>query len=497
MTFRSVIPVIRNILIALSVTAAIGLLLSAVTAPAEADVAQRVALSDGAADSAQTRAAAFTQPLSIPPVLSSAHITLTAQLSNVQILAGAKTAMWTYNGAFPGPTIRRPTGTTTTVTLINSLPITAGDLTLHLHGGHQAAVDDGSPYANLVAPGAQRTYTFPHMEAGAPERGSTEWYHDHLMDETGRNVWMGLAGMYILDDPADPSSLPNGNFDVPLIIVDRNFSAGNQLNYAFNANGVFGSQLLVNGVPQPYMDVAARKYRFRVLNASNMRDYDLKMSTPLSLTQIGTESGLLPAPVTRTDIPLGPSERADIVIDFTGLFGQNLVLQNAGGAGNLLDVLQFRVNSNAADSGPIPSSLRALPVQAAPVMTRTFVFGKVSTTWTINNLGFDMNRVDAQPLLGTTEKWILQNSSSVHHLVHIHGADQILLKRNGAAPAAYELLKETWHIEAGETVEILIRFSDYTGRFVFHCHMLEHEDGAMMSQYDVMMQKLFLPLVER
>ena len=237
--------------------------------------------------------------------------------------------MWTYNGTFPGPTIRRPAGQTTKVTLVNKLPAAAGELTLHNHGNHSTSENDGQPDEFLAAPGGGSvTYTYTGTEAGGNERGALQWYHDHRMDVTGRNIWMGLAGMYIIDDPAEPKTLPKGEFDVPLMLADRSFSATNQLAYKFNPAGVTGNRILVNGVPQPYFKVGDRKYRLRILNASNSPPYDLALSNGQAFLQIGTESGLLPAPVKRTRILIGPAERVDVVIDFAKRLNQNIVLLN-------------------------------------------------------------------------------------------------------------------------------------------------------------------------
>ena len=446
----------------------------------------------GAGAAAPTEAShpsAFSRPLVIPRVLTGSNITLTAAATDVQILPGARTRMWTYNGSFPGPTIRRPTGQTTTVTLVNNLPSAAGELTLHNHGNHSTTENDGQPDAFLAAPGGGSVkYTYTGTEAGGNERGATQWYHDHRMDVTGRNVWMGLAGMYIIDDPADPQTLPKGEFDVPLIITDRSFNANNQLTYRFDSNGVTGNHILVNGVPQPYFKVGDRKYRLRILNASNSRSYDLALSNGQSFIQIGTESGLLPAPVRRSRILIGPAERVDVVVDFARRLNQKIVLQNLAADGSLRQLMQFRVTRDLTDNSSVPTRLRPLPVLDSPsLVTRTFEFGRqrISGIWTINGQAFDPNRVDAQPKLGTTETWILQNKSGSNHIIHIHGIDQQLVSRDGAAPRPYERMKESWNLGIGETIVVKLKFTDNVGRFVFHCHILEHEDAAMMAQFEV------------
>lgn len=435
-------------------------------------------------------APAFSRPLIIPKVLTGANITLTAKVANVQILPGATTRMWTYNGTFPGPTIRRPTGQTTTVTLINSLPAAAGELTLHNHGNHSTADSDGQPDSLLAAPGGGSvTYTYTGKEAGGNERGALQWYHDHRMNVTGRNVWMGLAGMYIIDDPADPQTLPKGVFDVPLMITDRSFTSTNQLNYQFNANGVIGNRILLNGVPQPYFNVGDRKYRFRILNASNSRSYELALSNGQAFTQIGTESGLLPAPVRRTRITIAPAERVDVVIDFAGRLNQKIVLQNLAATGSLSQLMQFRVTRDLTETSSIPSRLRALPMlDTTSAASRTFVFGRTrfGGIWTINGQPFDPARIDVQPKLDTTETWTFVNKSGANHVIHIHDVDQQLVSRNGVAPKAYERMKESWDLGIGETVVLKLKFTDNLGTFVFHCHILEHEDAAMMAQFEVL-----------
>ena len=459
------VPLIAAVLIATTLGAGAGAPARAVTAPA------------------------FSRPLVIPRVLTGSNITLTAKPADVQILPGRKTRMWTYNGTFPGPTIRRPTGQTTTVTLVNNLPIAAGELTLHNHGNHSTAENDGQPDDFLAAPnGGSVNYAYTGTEAGANERGAFQWYHDHRMDVTGRNVWMGLAGMYIIDDPADPQTLPKGEFDVPLLVADRSLGANNQLAYTFNAVGVTGNRILVNGVPQPYFNVGDRKYRLRILNASNSRSYDFTLGNGQSFIQIGTESGLLPAPVKRSHILLGPAERVEVVVDFARKLGQRIVLQNVAADGSLRQVMQFRVTRDLADNSSVPATLRPLPaLDATSAVTRTFEFGRnrFSGAWTINGQTFDPNRIDASPRLGTTETWIFTNKSGSNHIVHIHDVDQQLVSRNGVAARPYERMKESWNLGIGETIVLKLKFTDNLGRFVFHCHILEHEDAAMMAQLEV------------
>jgi hypothetical protein len=294
---------------------------------------------------------------------------------------------------------------------------------------------------------------------------------------------MGLAGLYIIDDPADPSSLPSGEFDVPLAIADRQFDENNQLLYVFDPDGVTGDKVLINGVFEPYWDVASRKYRLRFLNASNARIYNLSLSTGDSFVQVGTESGLLPAPVTRSEMTIGPGERLDVVVDFTGRLGQELYLVDSA---QKVPLLKFRVTQAAADSSTSPSTLRPLPDIGEPTLTRQFSFDHTSGHWTINGLRFDPDRVDAHPVLGTTEKWVFTNPTGSTHMVHVHDVDQQCVSRNGGPCHPYEAMKETWSVGPGETLEVKLKFTDHLGMYMLHCHILEHEDDGMMTHFHVM-----------
>ncbi|MDQ6764483.1 MAG: multicopper oxidase domain-containing protein, partial [Verrucomicrobiota bacterium] len=334
----------------------------------------------------------------------------------------------------------------------------------------------------LFGTGASRTYTFEGTEDGGNERGTMQFYHDHRMGEAGLNVWMGLQALYILDDPADPATLPSGAYELPLLIADRQFDANNQLEYYYDQAGVVGDKVLVNGVYEPYLDVADRKYRLRILNGANARIYILTLSNGDAFTQIGTESGLLPAPVSRTAMEFGPAERLDVVVDFAGRSGQEIYLMDAY---KMTPVLKFRVNQHATDNSSIPSTLRPLPDIGAPTVTRNFSFDFTSNHWTINGLSFNPGRIDARPVLGTTERWVFTNPTGSTHLVHIHDVDQQCLSRDGGPCYPYEAMKETWSVGPGETLELKLKFTDHLGMYMLHCHILEHEDDGMMTLFEV------------
>ncbi|HVL90382.1 MAG TPA: multicopper oxidase family protein [Actinomycetota bacterium] len=446
----------------------------------------------------------FSNPLVIPQERTGDDIAIEMREAEVQILPGAPTKMWTYDGTFPGPTIRRPSGVTTRVTFTNSLPEEAGSMTVHHHGNHSASTEDGQPASHLIPVGGSRTYTYDFVENDAPERAAMQWYHDHRMDVTGRNVWNGLAGMVILDDEVDADlPLPEGAFDVPLMFVDRSFDANNQLSYRFNANGVRGTKMLVNGVVQPRFDVAGAKYRLRLLNASNISEFTFAFADGTEMLQIATEGGLLPAPVPRTRIKLAPAERAEVVVDFTGMNGRSLVLQNVEGSPLLRQVMRFDVGPNVPDASRVPEVLR--PLEPAPEVSieNTRVWALTQSlagdlVWTINGLEYDAERIDTAPLnpvLGSAERWIFVNTTPVNHVMHIHDVDWWLIRRTSPDPypadalLAEQGLKESFLVRPNEVVEIVSRFTDHLGTYVFHCHVLEHEDRAMMAQFEVVLSR--------
>ncbi len=471
-------------------------------------------------------ASPFSRALPIPKVVDGAQLHLPMVEAEVPILPGAPTRMWTYGGSFPGPTVHHPAGVPATARFSHRLPDRAGEMTVHLHGGHNRSRDDGQPggltrrqprslycavtssadNGLLIEPGAARTYDYDFTEAGAPVRAATRFYHDHRLDRTGHNVWMGLVGMWIVDDAVDASfGLPAGDRDLPLIITDRSFDRFNQLTDPFRTPGhapfdqVVGRSVLVNGAVLPHHRVEARRYRLRVLNASNFRSYDLSLSGGLPLTQIGTESGLLPASIERRRILVGPGERVDLVVDFRAAAHREILLRSVErrGANRIGSrtytgpLMQFRVGRRTPDRTRVPGRLRPLPDWIAEVpedIAKTWrieVGGGFLPAWTINGRTYDPGYVAHRSTLGTVERWRLVNRTDVAHLLHLHHTDWYMLSRNGRTPPPWERgLKETFFLDPGDAVEVAGRFSDYAGRYVVHCHMLEHEDHGLMAQFE-------------
>jgi spore coat protein A, manganese oxidase len=466
-------------------------------------------------------------------VLRDANLQLPMREAEIQVLPGPPTRMWTYGGTFPGPTVRRPAGQRTRVTFEHRLPREAGELTVHLHGGHNRSRDDGQPggltraqpksfYCDipfglepleagndlLIGPGGKRTYVYDLREDGRPERAAFQWYHDHRLDRSARNIWHGLAGMWIVDDELDSSlPLPSGERDVPLMIVERSFDRHNQLTDPFSGrrppnDGVVGARVLVNGAYLPHHEVTPQRYRLRILNASHFRPYNVHLSNGAPLVQIATESGLMPRPVTRGSILLGPGERAEAIVDFAGAAGERVELRSGlrhdgrNGAGSKPYVgalMQFRVGAGRSpDRTRVPRRLRPLPGwtrQASRKPNRSWeitIGGLFRPTWLINGRTFNPARSDAFPVLDTTETWEIVNRTGVAHLMHMHHTDWYLLARDGKpAPPWEDCLKETFFVHPGERILVAGHFSDYTGKFLIHCHMLDHEDHGLMTQFEV------------
>ncbi|WP_420111585.1 multicopper oxidase domain-containing protein [Pseudactinotalea sp.] len=439
----------------------------------------------------------FRVPLPIPPNLEprDGTIEIAARRSAVEILPGRTTEILGYEGAFPGPTIRARSGEELQVRLQNDSEI---DTVLHLHGGKTPAEHDGYP-TDLLVPGAERTYVYPLEQRAAPL-----WYHDHAMDFTGPNVYAGLAGMAIVgSDDEDALGLPTGDRDLPLVIADRSFDDDGAFMYPLADpsrarpgvtmryhGGVLGDCVLVNGAPWPVLEVDAARYRFRILNASNARRFQLSLDHGVAFTQVGTDLGLLERPVARTSIAMAGAERADVVIDFSGVpVGTRVTMTNTLEHGGPGQVMQFHVvRAAASDDTRVPEVLSTIEEldRAAVDVTRDLHFSLGATgsghhgraDWTVNGLTFHDGDVFTSRL-GTLERWRL--SSDVHHPVHAH-----LLGFQVAAPGGDGLAwKDTIDLLPGSGAEVLVPIEGYTGRYVLHCHNLEHEDMMMMVNFSV------------
>lgn len=437
----------------------------------------------------------FVDPLPILPVAQSTTLR-EAQLQRKVHRDLPPTTLWGFDDGTgarsPGPTIEAHTGTPIDITWVNALPaqhalavdrcLAADDVPrsiIHLHGGHVPASSDGYP-DDAVAPGNQVLDHYPNNQDAA-----TLWYHDHAMGITRLNVAMGLAGFYLIRDDAEAAlGLPSGADEIAMTITDATFGPDGQLRYpATWQPNVTGDEILVNGMVWPYLDVPRGKVRFRVLDGSQSRTYMLALSDGATFAQIGTDQGLLAAPVPVTQVMLMPGQRADIVIDFASYpAGTKLRLLNMGDP--VPNVMQFVVTANAGHTAPLPATLRTIaPIDpATAVVTRDLHLRQradacTGNAWTIDDLGW--TDITERPTLGTTEIWNFHNETGLAHPMHMH-----LVRFQVVGHPELGWL-DTVTVPPQETVSVIAAFTDYPGKFPYHCHMLPHEDNMMMRQFEV------------
>jgi spore coat protein A len=357
------------------------------------------------------------------------------------------------------------------------------------------------PQANIVS--GSRVYRYPGRQ-----RAATLWYHDHRMDFTGPAVYRGLAGFHLIRDAEeDALDLPQGERELPLMLTDRAFDADGQLDYpaldpAMTGEpgvdddfmeGVLGDVILVNGTPWPVAEVDAARYRLRWLNASNARRYQLVLDPPppggRGFQQIGSDGGLLAGPVGLDQLSMAPAERLDVVVDFARYrVGTKVTVRNRRGRDSTADVMQFVVARAAADPSRVVTALPAIErlQRSAVTTTRRFRFRRGTVGrhpgWLINNRPFDPGRPVATIRAGATELWRI--GTDVHHPVHVHLSAFQVASRNGHSPDAADAgWKDTVDLRPAEYADLLVRFPNLPGRYVLHCHNLEHEDMAMMATF--------------
>ena len=497
----------------------------------------------------------FRQPLPIPPVLRPQRTEGTADVYDIWesrgetvIIPGFVTPIWGYSGAglpatFPGPTILARKGRPVIMNFENRLPpdedpsglieeqeidprkhhFLDSSTVVHLHGINADHFSDGYPddaegHRHRKHPGESFTHVYPNNDY---QRPATMWYHDHSVHVTAPHVYRGLAAMYLLtDEIEDGLGLPGtlaadpgrgyGVFDVPIVIRDVMITPeerdgrppGTLVFNNCSHMGAFGDVMTVNGKQQPRLEVANRKYRFRVLNGSDARQYwlALRRSTRLNgpdepFTLIGADQGLLPAPIPVRDCHIAVAERWEIVVDFSPYpIGTRLVLVNKlvdPDKRELFQIMAFDVTRSEPDTSRIPPVLRPPehPADTAPAARqRFFLFDRQGGYWSINGRQWDANRVDARPVLNTNEDWILQvDSGGWGHPVHLHLGRFRTLKVEGRPPRPGELegFKDTMWVGPNQRITVRHQFWNFNGRFVFHCHNSSHEDHDMMSQWEV------------
>jgi len=338
---------------------------------------------------------------------------------------------------------------------------------------------------------------------------ATFWYHPHLEGKTAKHVYHGLAGLLIVKDPLSDLDLPDqyGIDDIPVIVQDKVIAADGSFNYPGTRFGVKGDQSLVNGAIAPVFNAPAQIVRLRLLNGSNARIYNFGFSDDRRFHQIGTDGGLLEGPAPLTRLTLSPGERAEILVDFGGeensqvrlmSYSSELDNLNPFWNSNSLDGSDFdimTIDVGAATANPVtvlPASLTSigrLPEDQA-VRTRPFELEMgFSGPMKINGQSMDLDRIDETIEVNDTEIWEIINKSEMPHPFHVHDIQFLILTRDGSPPPDNEAgWKDTVLVMPGKTVRIIARFSDFVdpvNPYMFHCHILEHEDAGMMGQFVV------------
>jgi len=441
------------------------------------------------------------------------------------------TSLWSLGGSVPGLTFEARTGKGLFVEWVNELPskhFLPIDHSLHgaekgtpevrgvvhLHGGKTPPESDGYP-EDWYVPGQSRTYYYPNQQDA-----TLLWYHDHTMGINRLNTYAGMLGLFVIrDEVEDALHLPSGKFEIPLVIMDRDLTTDGQLSYPVSPDKekpwvpeAFGELHLVNGKLFPYLDVEPRKYRFRILNGANGRFYRLSLPKGVEVVQIGGDQGLLDAPLSVPHVQMAPGERADLIVDFAPHRGTRMELQS-----DSFVLMEFRVSptaaTNVADSN-LPKALRPITriPESAATLTRRLTLDE-QLNMVSESMGMLLNKtpwhmpITEKPELNSTEIWELVNLTDDTHPIHLHMVRfQILdrrrfdgfeymttgnLRYTGPAmvPDANEMgWKDTARVNAKTVTRIIVPFVGYPGRYVWHCHILEHEDNEMMRPYEVVVK---------
>lgn len=410
-----------------------------------------------------------------------ADFILDAQSGETNFIGSRLTQTLGYNGSYLGPVIRIKQGEKVNIRVNNQLSFST---TLHWHGLVVDGEQDGGPHQG-IQPGESWSPTFTVDQPAA-----TLWFHPHLMGDTANQVYYGLAGLiYIDDENSDKLNLPKdyGINDIPLIVQDRSFNRDGSFDYRTSMMGVeAGDTILINGTINPYLNVNKGNVRFRILNASNAQNFEFSLSNGIEFQQIASDGGFLESPLTRKSVLLAPGERAEIIVDFskTNHSTVSLVLGNQ----SIMDINLTNANTELTK---IPDSLTTIaPIQLNDnLKTRIFELESMGISGTINGKYFDMNRIDEEVSLNENEIWIIKNIGGMMqtsgHPFHVHGTQFQVISRDGQEPPLHERgFKDTVYVNTGEEVSILVRFT-HPGIFMYHCHILEHEDNGMMGQFKV------------
>jgi spore coat protein A len=438
------------------------------------------------------------------------------------------TKFWGYGNSMPGPTIETRSGEEILVEWQNKLPakhflpidrnLMGAEkdkpevrTVVHVHGAKVPPASDGYPEDRCV-PGASKIYHYPNQQDA-----TMLWYHDHAMGINRLNVCAGMLGLYVIRDSFEDSlNLPQGEFEIPLVLTDRMIRADGQLYYPVSQRAdapwvaeFFGDAVLINGKLLPYLAVQPRKYRFRLINGSNGRFYFLSLANGQAFHHIGSDQGLMASPVGAQRLTIAPGERMDLVVDFSEHAGEEILLNDQS-----VKIMQFRVNKDKVeDASSLPGKLRETPrmPESAAIRTRRLTLEEVDYLTGEPDIHLlDGKRwhepISENPVLNTTEIWELMNLTDDSHPIHLHLVRFQILDRRPLNTGVYlyqkKLVytgdavppeppemggKDTIRATPGACTRIIVNFSGYPGRYVWHCHILEHEDNEMMRPYEVLM----------
>ena len=408
---------------------------------------------------------------------------ISVQEGETEFIPGQTTPTLGYNGSYLGPVIRVSRGDEVRMHVRNEL---SDETSVHWHGLEVEGTADGGPHQVIPENGTWE----PVFSIDQP--AATLWFHPHVIGTTAIQVYYGLAGLLIVEDENTKSlNLPDeyGVNDIPLIIQDRSFTEdGSFLYYDNMMDGAYGDHIMVNGAITPYLDVDQVKMRFRIVNGANARNFDLRLSDRSAFLQIASDGGLLESPLESDALFITPGERAEIIVDFSKYKnGDVLELMSDGER-----VMSFRVGDEAEDSTEIPEKLAEIERMDPDLVTgfKSIELDGMGHMVTLNGRQFDMDRIDDDVAEGELEIWEIRTNRSMMmgspgHPFHIHGTQFQVLSRDGEEPHLNEKgWKDTIFVNSGETVRIIVRFR-FKGVFMYHCHILEHEEAGMMGQLEV------------
>lgn len=413
---------------------------------------------------------------------SKAAFSLTPRLGQSNFIKGKMTPTMGYNGSYLGPTLKTSQGDFVSIRVTNMLP---EETTVHWHGFEVPGEMDGGPH-QVIEPLATWTPSFT-----VSQPAFTGWYHPHGLGTTATQVSAGLAGFWIHDDQISQSlSIPKdyGVDDFPIAIQNRRFNIDGSFDYSSGMmEGVRGGRILVNGAIRPYQSVAAGLVRLRLLNGANATNFTISFSRLNTFYQIASDQGFLAAPLALNTLTISPGERAEILLNLVGKRAGNVISMYV----NAKRSLDLTINDDSPKPYRLPTSLTDVDKEQkmTGIRSRHFNLQGTGMYYSINGLTFNESRVNFTTNLGAQEVWTVTNQTTMMHRsghpFHVHGVRFQVLTRNGGSPKGGEQAwKDTIYLSPGDEVVLLMRFNQ-PGMFMYHCHILEHEEWGMMGQFMV------------